>query len=151
VERTSHRIYYACSLDGESRVFGWLKRQRSEEAPRPETPILRFDNVEPVRPSPKFGNTGPQGWGFTLWGLPDGEEYMYRYLLEKFAKQHPEAYLDLPAWYDREDLIEGSIIWHSQYVWVWYETVLTHIWVWSADEEAIESLRKAILPLVKAG
>lgn len=76
---------------------------------------------------------------------------MYRYLLEKFAKQHPEAYLDLPAWYDREDLIEGSIIWHSQYVWVWYETVLTHIWVWSADEEAIESLRKAILPLVKAG
>jgi hypothetical protein len=130
-------------------VFGWLRRKPTEEAERPETAVFRFDKVDPVKPSPKFGNTGPQGWGFTLWGSPDGEEFMYRHLLETFATQNPDARLELPKWSDCEDLIEGELIWRSQYVWVWYEKVLSHIWLWSAERDVIDSLRCAMLPMAK--
>jgi len=74
---------------------------------------------------------------------------MYRHLLETFAKQNPDARLELPEWFDGDDLIQGELIWHSQYVWVWYETVLSHIWLWSAKKDVIESLRSALLPLAK--
>jgi hypothetical protein len=138
-------------LAGGRCVFRWFKKTRTDDTKRPETAVFRFDNIDPVKPSPKFGNSGPPGWGFILWGSPDGEEFMYRYLLETFAKQNPHACLTLPEWYDGEDLIEGALTWRSQDIWVWYETVLSHIWLWSADEEAIESLRTALLPLAKGG
>lgn len=72
---------------------------------------------------------------------------MYRHLLETFAEQNPDANLNLPKWSECEDLIEGELIWRSQHVWVWYETVLTHIWLWSADKDVIDSLRSAMLPM----
>lgn len=131
-------------------MFGWLRKKHSAEAKRSQTAAFRFERVDPVIPSPKFGITGPEGWGFTLWGSPDGEEYMYRHLLETFATQNLDARLELPEWSDCEDLIEGKLIWRSQYVWVWYETVLSHIWLWSADRNAIDTLRSAILPMAKS-
>lgn len=134
---------------GGGSVFGWLRRKHTVEAKRPETAVFRFDKVDPVKPSPKFGNTGLQGWGFTLWGSSDGEEFMYRHLLETFATENPDVRLKLPEWSDCEDLIEGELVWRSQYVWVWYETVLSHIWLWSADLDVIASLRAAILPMAK--
>ena len=115
-------------------MFRWLRKKHTEEVERPETAVFRFDKVDPVEPSTQFGTTGPQGWGFTLWGSPDGDEFMYRHLLETFAKQNPDGHLELPEWFDGEDLIEGELIWHSQYVWIWYETVLSHIWLWSAKK-----------------
>lgn len=130
-------------------MFRWLRRIQTEEVERPETAVFRFYKVDPVEPSPQFGNTGPQGWRFILWGSPVGEEFMYRHLLETIAKQNPDAHLELPEWFDGEDLIEGELIWHSQYVWVWYETMLSHIWLWSAKEDVIESLRSALLPIAK--
>lgn len=130
-------------------MFRWLRRKRTEEVERPETAVFCFDRVDPVIPSSQFGNTGPQGWGFTLWGSPNSEEFMYRHLLETFAQQNPDARLELPEWFDCEDLIEGKLIWHTQYVWVWYETVLSHIWLWSAKKDVIESLRSALLPIAK--
>lgn len=130
-------------------MFRWLRKKHTEEVERPETAVFRFDKVDPVEPSTQFGTTGPQGWGFTLWGSPDGDEFMYRHLLETFAKQNPDGHLELPEWFDGEDLIEGELIWHSQYVWVWYETVLSHIWLWSAKKDVIDSLRRALLPIAK--
>lgn len=136
-------------------MFGWLKKrtepkQHIEEGKQPETAMFLFDSIEPVRRAPQYGiSTGPQGWGFHLWGSPDGEDFMYRHLLETLAELNPDARLTLPQWYDEEDLIEGSLIWRSQYVYVWYETVLTHIWLWSADEETIVSLRSAIVSLIQ--
>lgn len=130
-------------------MFEWLRKRRTEDAGRPITAAFQFDSIEPVEASPQCRNTGPQGWGFTLCGSPDGEDFMYRHLLEAFAERNPAARLTLPGWHECEDLIEGSLIWHSQYVWVWYETVLSYIWLWSADKEAIESLRSAMLPLAQ--
>ena len=130
-------------------MFRWLRRKHIEEVERSETAVFRFHRVDPVEPSPQFGTTGPQGYRFILWGSPDGEEFMYRHLLETFVKQNPDACLELPEWFDGEDLIQGELIWHSQYVWVWYETVLSHIWLWSAKRDVIDSLRSALLPLAK--
>lgn len=130
-------------------MFEWLKKRRTADAERPITAAFRFDSIEPVKASPQYGNAGSQGWGFTLRGTPDGEDFMYRHLLEAFAERNPTARLTLPEWYECEDLIEGSLIWHAKYVWVWYETALSHIWLWSADKEAIDSVRSAILPLAQ--
>jgi hypothetical protein len=74
---------------------------------------------------------------------------MYRHLLETFAEQHPDARLELPEWYDCEDLIEGELVWRSQRVWVWFETVLTHIWLWSIDKDVIDRLRSTLLPIAQ--
>lgn len=130
-------------------MFGWLKSKQAGSAKRPESAAFRFDNVEPVQQSSKYGNTGPQGWGFTLWGSPDGDEFMYRHLLETFARDHPNATLTLPEWYECEDLIEGKLVWRSQSIWVWYETVLSHIWLWSTDKETMEILRDEMLALIR--
>ena len=129
-------------------MFGWIGKRATEQAERPNVADFRFDKVDPVEPSPQFGNTGPCGWGFTLWGSSDGDEFMYRHLLETLAEQYPDARLSLPERSECEDLIEGNLIWRGQHVWVWYETVLTHLWLWSADHAATESLRRAILPAV---
>lgn len=130
-------------------MFSWLTKKQAERAERPNGAAFRFDRVDPVKRSSQFGNTGPQGWGFTLWGSPEGEEFMYRHLLETFAKEHPDARLELPEWSDCEDLIEGELVWRSQRIWVWYETVLTHIWLWSIDKDVIDRLRNALLPIAK--
>jgi hypothetical protein len=132
-------------------MFWWLKRRAIEKVERPATAEFRFDRVEPVGPHSQYGTTGPGGWGFTIWGAPDGEDFMYRHLLERLAQLDPDARLSLPEWYEGEDLIEGELIWRGHHVWVWYETVLTHTWLWSADRATAESLRDALVPLALNG
>lgn len=108
-----------------------------------------YREIEEVRASPQFGNTGPPGWGFTLWNNSRYDE-PHRPLLARFAERYPECALDLPAHYVGEDCIEGSMTWQSKVIWIWYENVLEYLWLWSADRDAILSLRTALLPLALA-
>ncbi|WP_324750063.1 hypothetical protein SH591_00515 [Sphingomonas sp. LY54] len=111
--------------------------------------MAAFDQIEEVRPSPQFGNTGPEGWGFTLWGGACAED-VHRNLLEGLAKTYPTSSLTLPPWYDGEDLVEGSLTWQGVPIWVWFETVLNHTYLWSADQAAVVSLREALLPIARS-
>ena len=55
--------------------------------------------------------------------------------------------VNLPPWKEREDLTEGALIWKGFSFWVWFETILNHIWLWAADRAALASLRDALLPI----
>lgn len=131
-------------------MFDWLTRKRTRIVDRPVFAAFRFDKIDPVKRSAQYGNTGPQGWGVTLWGFSDGDEFMYRHLLETFAAQNRDALLTLPEWTEYEDLIEGELLWRSHTIWVWYEIVLTHIWLWSSDKQVMEDLRVELMKLVEA-
>ena len=111
--------------------------------------MASFDRIDEVQPSPKFGNTGPEGWGFTLWGSPTCAEEVHRGLLDAFFREHPDCRLQLRPAFDGEDLIEGSMVWRGVPVWVWFETVLNHTWLWSPDQACSLDLRRAILPLAE--
>ena len=109
-----------------------------------------YYEVEELAPSPQFGTVGPEGWGFHLWSELLDDEAPHRAVLEKFAAAYPQSGIALPA-YDRyEDFIECYAAWDSKPVWVYYETILSHLWLWSADREAIEGVRSALVPLVTA-
>lgn len=107
-----------------------------------------YSKIDEVSASPQYGNTGPEGWGFHLWTDLLDDEAPHRDLLTRFAAAWPQAGLDLPE-YDRyEDFVECEAVWNSAPVWVYYETILSHLWFWSQDREALEGLRAALLPLV---
>ena len=108
-----------------------------------------FECIDDVQPSRQFGRTGPDGWGFTLWGKATCSEDVHRRLLETFAATHPGSNLVLPPWHATEDLIEGSMSWEGVPVWVWFETVLNFIWLWSAERSVVIRLRDAILPFAR--
>jgi hypothetical protein len=107
-----------------------------------------YREIEEVKAAPLYLNSGPAGWSFTLWNNSLFDE-PHRPLLERFAALYSDCALDLPEYHTGEDCIEGSMMWQSKYVWVWYEHDLTHLSLWSADRDAIESLRAAILPLAQ--
>ena len=86
--------------------------------------MAAFDRIDAVQPSPQFGNSGPEGWAFTLWGSATCEEVVHRHLIESVAALLPQAKLSLPEWEDGEDCIEGSMLWEGAPVWIWFETVL---------------------------
>ena len=110
--------------------------------------MARYSHIEDISPLPKFGNSGPQGWGFTLWSELIDDEAPHRELLEIFASRYPEARIGLLA-YDRyEDFVECEAVWASGKVWVYYETILSHLWLWSPDRETIASFRSALLSLM---
>jgi len=111
--------------------------------------MAAYREIEDVKASPQYANSGPPGWGFLLWSNSLYDE-PHRPLLERFAEQHPECALSLPEHYSGEGCIEGSMTWQSNFIWVWYENVLTHLWLWSADRGAIQSLRTALLPFAQA-
>jgi hypothetical protein len=112
--------------------------------------MASFDQIEEVHPSPQFGDTGPAGWGFTLWGTTTCAEEVHRNLLDRLAETYRTSALALPPWYDGEDCVEGSLIWDGVPIWVWFETVLNHTWLWSADREAVIRLRDALLPIARS-
>lgn len=111
--------------------------------------MVVYRQIEAVGAEPQYGNSGPPGWGFTLWNKSMDAE-PHRRLLENFAARYPECALDLPEYVPHEDCIEGTMIWQSQGIWIWYEAILTHLRLWSSDRAAIESLRAALLPLAQA-
>lgn len=112
--------------------------------------MAAFDRIEDVQPAPQFGNSGPDGWAFTLWGSATCGEEVHRRLIEAVAALTPHAELRLPEWVSGEDCIEGSLIWEGAPVWVWFETVLNFASFWSESRASIDSLRAAALPLARA-
>ena len=98
---------------------------------------------------PKFGISGPEGWGFTLWGAPEADQGLHRQLLERLAGNHPQIELTLPKAEPDEDCIEGTLRWADHEVWVWYEAVLNYLYLWSEDRAVAEDLRKALAPLAR--
>jgi hypothetical protein len=99
--------------------------------------------IDPVEAQPQFGNTGPEGWGFTLWcdNRPDYDS-IHRSFLERFAAAHPQAVLSLPPYSPGEDCIEGWLEWAGQPVWIWYENILDYLYLWCSDRAAVEELRR---------
>lgn len=100
--------------------------------------------------SPQFGNSGPNGFGFTLWGSANCREDVHRRSLERLAVAYPEVKISLPPPSDGEDLIEGSLTWDGEPVWAWFETALNHTWLWSANRAALAGLREALLPIAQS-
>ncbi|WP_244024613.1 hypothetical protein [Novosphingobium organovorum] len=104
-----------------------------------------YSNIEEVSASPKYGSTGTAGWGFHMWTDLLDDEAPHRRILERFGVDHPEAGIVLPE-YDRyEDYIASDAKWGSSSLWVYYETILSHLWIWSDDREAVESFRAELL------
>jgi hypothetical protein len=107
-----------------------------------------YSKIEEIAASPKYGNTGADGWGFTLWSDLLDDEAPHRALLERLSAAAPEAGIVLPK-YDRyEDYIECDAKWASSAVWIYYETILSYLYFWSADRRAVEGVRDALLPLL---
>jgi len=109
-----------------------------------------YYEVEEVAPSPQFGTVGPEGWGFHLWSERFGDEAPHRAFLEKFAVAYPQSGVALPTYDRNEDFVECYAAWDATAVWVYYETILSQLWFWSADREAIEGVRSAVVPLAMA-
>ena len=109
--------------------------------------MAAFDRIDDVQPSQQFGNSGPDGWEFTLWGSTTCEQEVHRRVIESVAALSPHTELHLPEWVDGEDCIEGSMFWKGADVWIWFETVLNYTSFWSAGRASIDSLRAAAFPL----
>ncbi|UZK68652.1 hypothetical protein OKW76_11415 [Sphingomonas sp. S1-29] len=108
-----------------------------------------FAQIDEVAPSPQFGNCGPAGWTFSLWGSPRCAAEVHRQLIEAVAAKYPDTCLKLPAWQMGEDCIEGDMKWATVPISIWFETTLNFTSFWSADQAAILGLRAAVLPLAK--
>lgn len=106
-----------------------------------------YAKIDEVEQSPKFVNCGPVGWGFTLWSHLLDDEAPHRPVLEQFARVHEGFSLTLPKPDRYEDCVEGSLKWETHDVWVYFETILSHLWLWSPDRQAVEELRALIVPV----
>jgi hypothetical protein len=114
-----------------------------------EMRMATYRKIDEVSESPKYGNCGPEGWAFTLWGDTAAADPPHRDLVERFAAEWPRAAIRLPE-YDRdEDIVECDAVWNGARVWVYYETLLNYLTFWSPDRDAIEGFRAALLPVVK--
>ncbi len=96
---------------------------------------------------PSHINGGEAGWGFTMWSSEIDDDAPHRSLLERFAATYPEAGIELPPFQNLEDYIEATASWCGGAVSIYYETVLSYLWLWSSDREALRSFRAALLPL----
>ena len=109
--------------------------------------VKAYSKVDEVQPGLRFGNTGPSGWSCTLWSDLLDDEAPHRSLLERFTTKHPEAGLTLPP-YDRyEDCVSASFKWGGSDVELYYETILSHLALWSTDREAVDGARQALLSI----
>ena|SRR3569623_265542 len=108
-----------------------------------------YSTIEEVAAAPRNINGGREGWGFTMWSPKLDDEAPHRALLERFAAVHPEAGIELPR-YDRyEDYIETTAAWNGGTVSIYYETILSYLWLWSPDCGTVSSFRTALLPLAR--
>lgn len=108
-----------------------------------------YSKIESVSAATQFGNSGPDGWGFTLFSDLFDDEAPYRRLLERLAAAYPEAGIILPKYEEYEDYVECYATWNSAPVWIYYETILSYLWLWSADRDALEGIRAALLLFVE--
>lgn len=107
-----------------------------------------YSEVEEVSELPRNLNSGADGWGFTAWSDLLDDEAPHRKVLDRFAAAHPEAGLALPPYCLGEDYVETDAAWDGATVWVYYETILSHLWIWSPSRDAATSFRAALLPLM---
>lgn len=108
-----------------------------------------YSTIDEISALPRDINSGPDGWGFRMWSPKLDDEAPHRSLVERFAAAHPEAGITLPS-YDRyEDYVEATALWNGGTVSIYYETILSHLWLWSPDRSTIESFREALLPLAQ--
>ena len=110
--------------------------------------MAAYSKFDEVAAAPQYVNTGQDGWGFTLWSDSLDDDAPHRPLLERFSAAFPQAGITLPAYDRHEDFVECYAEWNAAPVWIYYETVLSHLWFWSADRSAVEELRAALLPFV---
>jgi|SRR4051794_17975795 hypothetical protein len=107
-----------------------------------------YSKIEEVSALPRNLNSGADGWGFTAWSHLLDDEAPHRKVLERFAAANPEAGLALPP-YDRyEDYVEADAAWDGATVSVYYESILSYLWIWSPSRDAVTSFRAALLPLI---
>ena len=107
-----------------------------------------YSTIEDVLARPRDINSGPPGWGFTLYGPMHDEEAPHRRLIERFAAAHPDAGIELPAYDSDEDFVEATAVWNGGEIAIYYETLLSYLWLWSPDRRAVTSFREYLLPLV---
>lgn len=111
--------------------------------------MTAYTSIEGVSPLPENINSGQEGWGFTMWSDKLDDEAPHRLVLERFAAAHPEAGIELPL-YDRyEDYVEATAEWNGGTIAIYYETVLSYLWLWSPDRAAVSAFREALLPFAK--
>ncbi len=105
-----------------------------------------YTKIDEVTASPQYGNTGSDGWGFHLWSNLLDDEAPHRLVLERFAEAYPQASIILPPYERYEDYVECYARWNSASVWIYYETILSSLWLWSEDRQAVVAMRTALLP-----
>ena len=110
--------------------------------------MAAYSKVEEVAAQPRNINSGPNGWGFTMWSNKLDDEAPHRSLLERFAAAHPDSGIKLSKYERYEDYVETTAAWNGGTVEIYYETILSYLWLWSADRESVQSFRAALLPLV---
>jgi hypothetical protein len=104
--------------------------------------------VDEVSALPRKINSGAEGWGFTGWSDLIDDEAPHRSVLERFAAAHPQACIKLPQ-YDRyEDFVEANAAWNDASVSIYYETIISYLWIWSSSRNAVMSIRAALLPFM---
>ena len=109
-----------------------------------DLPMAAYSSVDPVEAAPKYVNTGPAGWGSHAWSdLPDGEA-PHRAVLQRIEAAHPEATITLQSAERHEDCVQGSIRYGSHVVWVYFETLRGHLWLWSPERQSAEWARSLI-------
>ena len=75
------------------------------------------------------------------------KEARHRELLERFVAAHEGFVLTLPAADPDEEVAMGTLRWDSGEALVYFETILSHVSLWSADREALEELRALFVPV----
>jgi hypothetical protein len=104
-----------------------------------------YSKVDEVQGGLRFGNTGASGWSCIFWSDLIDDVAPHRSLLEAFGRKHPEADLKLPPYDRNEDFVSCSLSWAGSDVEVYYETILSHLALWSEDRQAVEGVRKALI------
>jgi hypothetical protein len=111
--------------------------------------MTAYTPIEDVSALPQNINSGAKGWGFRMWSDKLDDEAPHRLILEMFASIYPEAGIKLPP-YDRyEDYVETTATWNGGAVAIYYETILSYLWLWSSDRAAVSAFRAALLPFAK--
>jgi hypothetical protein len=106
--------------------------------------MAAYSSIDRVEAAPKFGNTGPAGWGFHAWSDLLDDKAPHRAVLDSIAAAHPELTVTLPDADRFEDYVEGSIKCGSHEVWVYFETILSHLWLWSSERQSAEWARRLL-------
>lgn len=111
--------------------------------------MTAYNTIEGVSAQPQYINSGADGWGFKMWSDKLDDETPHRTVLERFAATHPEAGIKLPPYDRHEDYVEATAEWNGGEIAIYYETILSHLWLWSRDREALSAFREALVPFVR--